>query len=70
MRVFLITGASIGIAGTLAGFCLGLLIASNVESIRGLLNEAFTPIFFRRSFIFSRGFPRSSSRAMSPPSFR
>ena len=34
MRVFLITGASIGIVGTLAGFALGLLLALNVESIR------------------------------------
>ncbi len=34
MRVFLITGASIGIVGTIAGFLLGLLLALNVETIR------------------------------------
>jgi lipoprotein-releasing system permease protein len=39
MRVFLITGASIGIVGTLAGFSLGLVLALNVESIRGLLSR-------------------------------
>jgi lipoprotein-releasing system permease protein len=38
MRIFLITGASIGVAGTLAGLVLGLLVASNVESIRQFFN--------------------------------
>ena len=33
-RVFFITGAAIGIAGTIAGLLLGLLIASNAENIR------------------------------------
>src|SRR5204862_4805439 len=34
MRVFLITGASIGVVGTIAGFLLGTVICLNVESIR------------------------------------
>jgi lipoprotein-releasing system permease protein len=34
MRVFLITGASIGIVGTLAGFVLGVLFCWNIEQIR------------------------------------
>lgn len=34
MRVFLITGASIGIVGTLAGFVLGIVFCWNIESIR------------------------------------
>ncbi|MGE3871729.1 MAG: lipoprotein-releasing ABC transporter permease subunit [Parvibaculaceae bacterium] len=33
-RVFFMTGAAIGVAGTLAGFLLGLLICLNVERIR------------------------------------
>ncbi len=33
-RVFLITGASIGVAGTLAGFVLGVVVCLNIESIR------------------------------------
>jgi lipoprotein-releasing system permease protein len=37
MRVFLITGASIGILGTLAGFGLGLLLTLNVETIRQVI---------------------------------
>ena len=36
MRVFLITGASIGIAGTIAGFGLGLVFAANIQSIPGI----------------------------------
>jgi lipoprotein-releasing system permease protein len=34
MRVFLITGASIGIVGTFAGFVLGIIFCWNIESIR------------------------------------
>jgi lipoprotein-releasing system permease protein len=34
LRVFLITGASIGIVGTLAGFALGLLICLNIQGIQ------------------------------------
>jgi lipoprotein-releasing system permease protein len=33
-RIFFLTGAAIGVAGTFAGFVLGLLICLNVESIR------------------------------------
>ena len=34
MRVFFITGASIGVVGTLAGLILGVLFCWNIESIR------------------------------------
>jgi lipoprotein-releasing system permease protein len=34
MRVFFMTGAAIGVAGTLAGLVLGLLICWNAENIR------------------------------------
>jgi lipoprotein-releasing system permease protein len=48
MRIFLITGAAIGVVGTLAGFLLGLLVCLNVESIRQFLSwmtrtELFSP---------------------------
>jgi lipoprotein-releasing system permease protein len=48
MRVFVITGAAIGVVGTLAGFLLGLVICLNVESIRQFLSwltatELFSP---------------------------
>jgi lipoprotein-releasing system permease protein len=37
MRVFLITGASIGIVGTLAGLALGIVFCLNIETIRELI---------------------------------
>jgi lipoprotein-releasing system permease protein len=38
MRIFLITGATIGFVGTFVGVLLGLLVAHNVEAIRHGLN--------------------------------
>ena len=48
MRVFLITGASIGVVGTLVGFLFGVVVCLNVESIRQFLSwltntELFSP---------------------------
>jgi lipoprotein-releasing system permease protein len=44
MRVFLITGASIGILGTLAGFVLGLVFSANLTAIqRTLFPGAWDP---------------------------
>jgi lipoprotein-releasing system permease protein len=48
MRVFFITGAAIGVVGTLVGFGLGTLVCLNVESIRQFLSwltntELFSP---------------------------
>lgn len=37
LRIFLLTGASIGIVGTIAGLILGVAFASNIESIRAWL---------------------------------
>jgi lipoprotein-releasing system permease protein len=38
MRIFLITGAMIGVVGTIFGLVLGLVVAHNVEAIRQGLN--------------------------------
>jgi lipoprotein-releasing system permease protein len=48
MRVFLITGASIGVVGTVVGFLLGTVICLNIEEIRRFLSwltntELFSP---------------------------
>jgi lipoprotein-releasing system permease protein len=48
MRVFFITGASIGIVGTLAGFGLGVLVCANIEHLREFIGwltdtELFAP---------------------------
>jgi lipoprotein-releasing system permease protein len=39
MRIFFLSGASIGVAGTLAGLVAGLLFALNVDSIRLVLEQ-------------------------------
>jgi lipoprotein-releasing system permease protein len=41
MRIFFLSGASIGVAGTFVGFALGLSFSLNIESIR-LWIEGFT----------------------------
>jgi lipoprotein-releasing system permease protein len=38
MRIFFITGASIGVVGTLGGFLLGTVVCLNVESIRQFIS--------------------------------
>ena len=38
MRVFLITGAAIGVIGTIAGLALGIVFAKNIKSIMAALN--------------------------------
>ncbi|MFJ5368838.1 lipoprotein-releasing ABC transporter permease subunit [Bosea sp. CER48] len=38
LRVFLITGAAIGVIGTVAGLILGVLFANNIKSIMAVLN--------------------------------
>ena len=48
MRIFLITGAAIGVVGTLTGFFVGMVICLNIESIRQFLSwmtntELFSP---------------------------
>jgi lipoprotein-releasing system permease protein len=48
LRVFLITGASIGVLGTLVGFVLGLVVCTYIEDIRRFISwlsstELFSP---------------------------
>jgi lipoprotein-releasing system permease protein len=57
MRVFLMTGAMIGIAGTLAGFLLGLLVARNLEAMRVFLNRIFSLNLFDPTYYFLSQLP-------------
>jgi lipoprotein-releasing system permease protein len=57
MRIFLITGASIGVAGTLAGFLLGLIVADNVEPIRQFLNRLLHANLFPAELYFLSRLP-------------
>jgi lipoprotein-releasing system permease protein len=48
MRVFLITGAAIGVLGAIMGFAVGLLVCLNIESLRQFMSwltntELFSP---------------------------
>jgi lipoprotein-releasing system permease protein len=55
MRVFLITGMSIGVVGTITGFFLGLFVCLNIESIRQFMSwlTGF-PIFPPEIYFLSR----------------
>ena len=57
MRIFLITGASIGIAGTLAGTGLGLLIARNVEGFKQFISYLTGREFFPAELYFLSRLP-------------
>ena len=55
MRIFLITGASIGVVGTVVGFLLGVLVCLNIETIRQFLSWLTSTELSRRSSISSPG---------------
>ncbi len=57
MRVFLITGTSIGVAGAAAGCVLGLLLATNLEAIRALLNRLLHADLFPAEIYFLSRLP-------------
>ncbi len=55
MRIFLITGASIGVVGTLTGFAVGTLVCLNIESIRQFLSWITkTDLFPQELYFLSR----------------
>jgi lipoprotein-releasing system permease protein len=55
MRVFMITGASIGVNGTLIGFLLAVLVCLNIESIRRFLSWLTnTDLFSPELYFLSR----------------
>ena len=59
MRIFSMTGTAIGVAGTLLGLAVGLLVAMNAETIRAFLSEVigvriFPPEIFMLSELPSK----------------
>jgi lipoprotein-releasing system permease protein len=55
LTIFIITGAAIGVAGTLMGFVLGVVITLNVESLRQFVSWASgAPIFPPELYFLSR----------------
>jgi lipoprotein-releasing system permease protein len=61
MRVFLITGASIGVVGTVVGFLLGALICLNIESIRRFLSWLTNTELFSSKLYFLSKLPADMS---------
>ena len=57
MRIFFVTGSSIGIAGTLAGLLLGVLICRNIDSIRQFIAWATNTVLFDPNVYFLSRLP-------------
>ena len=57
LRIFLITGATIGIVGTFCGLGLGLLVAHNVEPIRKGLSYILGVNLFPSEFYYLSELP-------------
>jgi lipoprotein-releasing system permease protein len=55
LRIFIITGASIGVVGTLIGFIAGTVVCLNIESIREFLSWILrTEIFSKEVYFLSK----------------
>ena len=55
LKIFFLSGASIGVVGTLAGFALGLAFSENIETIRqGLQGLTGTELFSAEIYFLSR----------------
>ncbi|MFC0283476.1 lipoprotein-releasing ABC transporter permease subunit [Camelimonas abortus] len=57
MRIFLITGAAIGVVGTTLGAILGVVLAANVEAIRTFLNRLLNANLFPAELYFLSRLP-------------
>jgi lipoprotein-releasing system permease protein len=57
MRVFLITGAAIGVVGTLVGFLLGVVISLNIESLRQFMSWLTSTDLFSPELYFLSHLP-------------
>ena len=55
LRIFVLSGASIGVVGTVAGFILGVVFTNNIETIReGLQKIIGTDLFAAEIYFFTR----------------
>ena len=69
MRVFLITGAAIGVVGTILGFLVGVMVCWNIETIRRFLSwltstELFSPeLYFLSRLPAQHGYRRDRRRS-------
>ncbi len=61
LRVFLITGASIGVSGTLAGFLLGTLVCDNIDGIKNFISKLTGADLFSPELYFLAHLPAEMS---------
>jgi lipoprotein-releasing system permease protein len=55
LRIFMLSGASIGVAGTLTGFALGVAFTENIEAIRHFLQDVLhVNLFSAEIYFFTR----------------
>ena len=57
MRIFSITGTSIGVIGTLTGLVLGLIVAANAESLRAFVSNTLGVAIFPPEVFFLSSLP-------------
>src|SRR5579885_1558601 len=57
LRIFMLSGASIGIVGTIAGFVLGVAFASNIEAIRQFVQSIIGTNLFAAEIYFLTQIP-------------
>ncbi len=57
MRIFLMTGAAIGVTGTIAGVILGIVVCLNVESIRQFFSWISGTVLFNPELYFLSKLP-------------
>ena len=57
MRIFLITGAAIGVVGTFVGFLLGVVVALNIESLRQFMSWLTSTDLFSPELYFLSHLP-------------
>ena len=55
LRIFMLSGASIGVVGTAAGFALGVVFTNNIEAIRQFLQDVLhVNLFSAEIYFFTR----------------
>ena len=55
LRIFMLSGASIGVVGTVTGFLLGVLFTENIEAIRHFVQDLLNvKLFAAEIYFFTR----------------
>jgi lipoprotein-releasing system permease protein len=66
LRIFMLSGASIGVVGTIVGFVLGVVFTNNIEAIRQFIQKIIgTDLFAAEIYFFTRIPARLDSREVA-----